>query len=60
LLTEIGLASSRSEVDRLLKQGGVRIDDERPPTGKREIDVRPGDRRLIRVGKRRFARVTFE
>jgi tyrosyl-tRNA synthetase len=60
LLTEIGLASSRSEVDRLLKQGGVRIDDERPPAGMREIDVRPGDRRLIRVGKRRFARVTFE
>jgi len=47
-------------VDRLLKQGGVRIDDERAPAGQREIEVRPGDRRLFRVGKRRFARVTFE
>lgn len=60
LLTAIGLASSRSEVDRLLKQGGVRVDDTRPPAGSREIEVVPGDRRLIRVGKRRFARVTFE
>jgi tyrosyl-tRNA synthetase len=60
LLTAVGLASSRSEVDRLLKQGGVRIDDDRPPEGVREIEVRSGDRRLIRVGKRRFARVTFE
>jgi len=60
LLTSIGLASSRSEVDRLLKQGGVRVDDERPAAGERDIRVRPGETRLIRVGKRRFARVTFE
>jgi tyrosyl-tRNA synthetase len=60
LLTAIGLASSRSEVDRLLRQGAVRIDDERPPAGAREIAARPGECRLIRVGKRRFARVTFE
>jgi tyrosyl-tRNA synthetase len=60
LLTAIGLVSSRSEVDRLLRQGAVRIDDERPPEGEREITMRPGESRLIRVGKRRFARVTFE
>jgi tyrosyl-tRNA synthetase len=60
LLTAIGLATTRSEVDRLLRQGAVRIDDERPPEGEREITVRAGERRLFRVGKRRFARVTFE
>jgi tyrosyl-tRNA synthetase len=60
LLTAIGLASSRGEVGRLLKQGGVRVDDERPAAGVREIEVRPGESRLVRVGKRRVARVTFE
>jgi len=60
LLTAIGLAASRSEVDRLLKQGAVRIDDARPAEGSREIEVRAGDSSLIRVGKRRFARVNFE
>jgi tyrosyl-tRNA synthetase len=60
LLTEIGLAASRSEVDRLLKQGAVRIDDRPPESGAREIAARPGDSVLIRVGKRRFARVHFE
>jgi tyrosyl-tRNA synthetase len=60
LLTALGLASSRGEVDRLLKQGGIRIDDERPAAGVREIAVRSGEQRVIRVGKRRFVRVTFE
>jgi len=60
LLTATGLASSRSEADRLLKQGAVRVDDEKTPAGVREIEAGPGDQRLIKVGKRRFARVTFE
>jgi tyrosyl-tRNA synthetase len=60
LLTAIGLAATRSEVDRLLKQGAVRIDDTRAEAGRREIEVPAGETRLIRVGKRRFARVRFE
>jgi len=60
LLTTLGLCASRSEVDRLLRGGGVRVDGERPPEGSREIVVRPGEGRLIKVGKRRFVRVTFE
>ena len=60
LLVAVGLVSSRSEGDRLLSQGAVRLDDEKPPRGTREIPVSPGEQRLIKVGKRRFARVTFE
>jgi tyrosyl-tRNA synthetase len=60
LLTAIGLASSRSEANRLLQQGSVRIDDERTPEGAREIPMQPGASCLIRVGKRRFARVDFD
>ena len=60
LLVAVGLVDSRGEGDRLLRQGAVRFDDERPPKGAREIPASPGDKRLIKVGKRRFARVTFE
>jgi tyrosyl-tRNA synthetase len=60
LLTGIGLAQTRSEVMRLLKQGAVRVDDVRHPSGDRSLAVRPGDVRLFRVGRRKFARVTFD
>ena len=60
LLVAVGFASSRSEADRLLRQGAVRLDDEKPPAGAREIPATSGERRMVRVGKRRFARVTFE
>jgi tyrosyl-tRNA synthetase len=60
LLVSVGFASSRSEADRLLRQGAVRLDDEKPPAGAREIPATSGERRMLRVGKRRFARVTFE
>jgi tyrosyl-tRNA synthetase len=60
LLTEIGLASSRSEVNRLLKQGAVNINGQKVAPGTIEIQVEPGEMRLFKVGKRRFARVRFE
>jgi tyrosyl-tRNA synthetase len=60
LLTGIGLASSRSEANRLLKQGATSVDGERVAPGTLEIPAEPGDQVLIKVGKRRFARVTFE
>jgi len=60
LLVAVGLVASRGEGHRLLKEGAVRLDDERPPEGAREIPASAGETRLIKVGKRRFARVTFE
>jgi len=60
LLAEIGLASSNSEAGRLLRQGGVSVDGEKLDPSALEIRVRPGESRLIKVGKRRFARVRFE
>ena len=59
LLVEIGLASSNSEATRLVRQGGVRLDDAKVAPGTREIEVEAGETRLVKVGKRRFARVTF-
>jgi tyrosyl-tRNA synthetase len=59
LLTELNLAASKSEVNRLLKQGAVRIDGEAIAAGQLEIPAKVGESKLVKVGKRRFARVTF-
>ncbi len=56
LLREVGLASSGSDARRLITQGGVRLDGTVEKDPNRSIE-RPGDRLLIQVGKRRFARV---
>ena len=60
LLAQIGLVASKAEAGRMLKQGAVRIDNEKLPAGELELQVQPGDSRLVKVGKRRFARVIFE
>jgi len=59
MLVELGLAASNGEAVRLVRQGGVRIDDRKVESDTREIVVRPGETKLVKVGKRRFARVTF-
>ena len=60
LLVALGLASSNSDAGRLIDQGGVRIDDAKVAPGTREIEAKPGQSFLVKVGKRHFARATFE
>ena len=55
LMVRSGLASSNSEARRLIEQGGVRLDDRRVADPTEEIA--PSDGMVLRVGKRRFARV---
>jgi tyrosyl-tRNA synthetase len=57
LLAEVGLARSIGEARRLVRQGGVRIDDERVDDESR--DVERSGRILLQVGKRRFLYVSF-
>jgi len=57
LLTETGLASSRSEAERLIKQGGVEVDGHVEKDVKRTIVLNPGDLLPLRVGKKKFLRV---
>ncbi len=59
LLVSMGLAASNSEAHRLIQQGGVSLDGERVEPGTKEIGAKPGERRLVKVGKRRFVRVVF-
>jgi tyrosyl-tRNA synthetase len=55
LMVRAGFASSNSEARRLIEQGGVRVDDRRVANPSEEIAPRDG--MVLRVGKRRFARV---
>jgi tyrosyl-tRNA synthetase len=54
LLVALGLAPSNTEARRLIDQGGVSLDDARAP-GDRDVAVHDG--LVVRVGRRRFARV---
>ena len=51
------LCSSKSEARRMIKQGGVRVDDDRMSDIDAQLSTKKGV--LIQVGKRRFARVEY-
>jgi tyrosyl-tRNA synthetase len=56
VLHDAGLTSSTSEAIRMIKQGAVRIDNERIEDPKRMVEV-GGPSRIYQVGRRRFARI---
>ncbi|MDX1573706.1 MAG: tyrosine--tRNA ligase [Methylophaga sp.] len=57
LLKEAGLTASTSEALRMLKQGAVKVDNEKCDDKDRLFLV--GAKHLIQVGKRKFARVSI-
>ncbi len=57
LLVPLADISSKSEAERLIKQGGVEIDGVRVDDVRRELDLsRPGEF-LLRAGKKKFLRI---
>jgi len=60
LLVELGLAASRSEADRLVKQGGVELDGTRVSDVKAEVDLAKPREFLLRAGKKKFVRIVVE
>ncbi len=60
LLVELGLAPSRSEADRLVKQGGVEVAGERASDVKMEIELSAPRELLLRAGKKKFLRIVVE
>jgi tyrosyl-tRNA synthetase len=60
LLVELNVASSRSEAERLIKQGGVEIDGQRVVDVKREVDLAQPGEFLLRAGKKKFLRLIVE
>jgi tyrosyl-tRNA synthetase len=57
VLTEAGMASSRSEAERLIKQGAVEVNGVIEKDVKRAIVLNPGEMLALRVGKKKFLRV---
>jgi tyrosyl-tRNA synthetase len=57
LLVAIGEISSVAEAERLLKQGGLEIDERRVEDVKQEIDLAQPGSFLIRAGKKKFLRL---
>jgi len=57
LLVEVKAVTSRSEAERLIKQGGVEIDGVRVDDVKREIDLSKPGEYLVRAGKKKFLRL---
>jgi tyrosyl-tRNA synthetase len=59
VITAAGLAPTNKEAQRLIAQGGVSIDDTKTDDSRHMIDAHAGKSYLLKVGKRRFARVVF-
>jgi tyrosyl-tRNA synthetase len=59
LLVVAGLAGSNSEAQRLIQQGAVAVDGEVVEDRMAMVAAGPGQERVLRRGKRRFARVRF-
>ncbi len=60
LLVELGLAPSKSEAERLIKQGGVEIDGQRVDDFRQDVDFSQPAEFLLRAGKKRFLRIVVE
>ncbi len=60
LLVELKLIASKSEAERLIKQGGFEIDGARVDDPRRDIDFSKPAEFLLRAGKKKFVRVVIE
>ena len=59
LIAAAGLAPTNKEAQRLIAQGGVLVDEEKVDDVKFSLDATAGKTYLVKVGKRRFARIIF-
>jgi tyrosyl-tRNA synthetase len=59
VIVAAGLAPTNKEAQRLIAQGGVLVDEEKVADIRATIDGSAGREYLLKVGKRRFAKVRF-
>jgi tyrosyl-tRNA synthetase len=59
VITLAKLAESNKDAQRLIAQGGVLVDEVKVETPKQTLDASAGKSYLVKVGKRRFAKITF-
>ena len=60
VITLAGLAESNKDAQRLIAQGGVLVDDVKIDLTKHALDAAAGKTYVLKVGKRRFARIRFQ
>jgi tyrosyl-tRNA synthetase len=60
LLVELGLVPSKSEAERLIKQGGVEIDAQRVHDFRKDVDLSQPSDFLLRAGKKKFLRIVVD
>jgi tyrosyl-tRNA synthetase len=58
LLKQAGLVPSNSEANRLVEQGGVKLDGEK--VSDKSLQITAGATVVVQAGKRKFARVTIQ
>ncbi|MGZ7042693.1 MAG: tyrosine--tRNA ligase [Thermoanaerobaculia bacterium] len=59
VITAAGLAESNKDAQRLIAQGGVLVDDEKVENLKQTLPAVAGSSYVVKVGKRRFAKIVF-
>jgi tyrosyl-tRNA synthetase len=59
VITMAGLAESNKDATRVIAQGGVLVDNVKVDSTRHALDASAGKSYLLKVGKRRFAKVTF-
>lgn len=60
LIKELGLLASTSEARRAIDGGGVELAGSRVPSIKMKLAVKSGEELVLRVGKRKFAKLKVE
>jgi tyrosyl-tRNA synthetase len=60
LLVELKLAPSKSEAERLIKQGGVELNESRIDDPRADLDLTKPAQFLLRAGKKKFLRLMVE
>jgi tyrosyl-tRNA synthetase len=59
LLVDLAFASSKGEARRLIRQGAVTLEGEKVADETAGVAGEPGGEAILRVGRRRFARIRF-
>jgi tyrosyl-tRNA synthetase len=59
IIVAASLAPTNKEAARLIGQGGVLVDEEKVDDSRRALEATAGKTYLLKVGKRRFAKITF-
>ena len=55
VISELNFTQSNGETKRMIQQGGVSIDDDKVSDIGMELSLEPGDEKVLKVGKRKFA-----